>query len=271
MREQPDDYTRLMRDHPLDYIRGDVCDDDVIASALKDVRDIVHLAAVVGYPACAANPDLAARTNVAGTKALIRIRHPSQKILFASTSSVYGRGGDSCCAEDAHPLPKSLYAVTKLEAESLLLREPNTAALRFATGFGVSPSMRFDLLVNQLVADAVHHGRILIYEAGFRRSFVHIKDMARGFALALTRWSDFEGRVFNVGDSRMNMTKGELGLAIAEIFPCSVEFDEFGSDVDQRDFSLSFDKMRARGFRAQVSIAAELQAIGSAASRDCRG
>lgn len=245
----------LCCNHPgFAFVHGDVCDEPTVASALDGVEVVVHLAAIVGYPACQRDPDLATTTNVAGTKLLLGLRGPDQKVVLASTGSVYGAVSDAVCSEESAPSPVSLYASTKAEAEELVLHAGNAVVYRYATAFGVSPCMRFDLLPNDFVHQAVHQGSLTIYQSGFRRTFIHVHDMARSVIFAVNEWDALADGLYNVGDESMNLTKVELAERIGRHVDCRLRFDEFAADADQRDYEVSYRKIRAKGFRPSVDL-----------------
>ncbi|WP_055494456.1 NAD(P)-dependent oxidoreductase [Streptomyces sp. TP-A0356] len=232
----------------FEFVRGDACDAETVSAALEGVDAIVHLAAVVGYPACLREPERAVNTNVNATKLLLGLRRPDQRLVFASTGSVYGAIPYEICTETTPSAPLSLYGTTKLEAEQLVLEAGNCVVYRYATAFGPSPRMRFDLLPNDFVKQAVHHGRITVYEGGFRRTFIHVHDMARSIAFALDCWDALADDVFNIGHESMNCTKAELAEAIGRLVPFELRFEEVGTDADRRDYGVSYEKIRSRGF-----------------------
>jgi nucleoside-diphosphate-sugar epimerase len=159
------------------FFRGDVTHKDELKRAMGDVEYIVHLAAIVGFPDCARAPGLAKVVNIDGTENVLRCKQKGVKLLFASTGSVYGKV-EGICTENSPLNAVSLYGLTKIQAENMVLAEEDTVAFRFATGFGVSPSMRVNLLVNDLVYQAVKMKSLTIFQADFRRTFIHVRDMA---------------------------------------------------------------------------------------------
>ena len=164
----------------FDFIKGDVRDEVVMRGALRQVDRIVHLAAIVGAPACARDPLLARSVNLDAVRLLNRLRSPAQMVVYPNTNSGYGAtSGEKHCTEDSPLEPISLYGQTKVEAEQVLLDSPNTVALRLATVFGMSPRMRLDLLVNHFVHAAFKEGYIVIFEKDFKRNFVHVARRGR--------------------------------------------------------------------------------------------
>ncbi|MCX4763827.1 NAD(P)-dependent oxidoreductase [Streptomyces sp. NBC_01275] len=249
----------------FEFVRGDVCDAETLSAALRGVDAIVHLAAVVGYPACRNEPERALNTNVNGTKLLLGLRRPDQRLVFASTGSVYGAVPTGICTESTPSEPLTLYGTTKLEAEQLVLEAGNCVVYRYATAFGPSPRMRFDLLPNDFVRQAVHDGAITVYEGGFSRTFVHVQDMARSVLFALQSWDTLADDVYNVGNESMNCTKAELAQRIRSMVPFDLRFEEFATDADQRDYEVSYEKIRSRGFTTVHTLDSGLAELVTAA------
>ncbi len=238
----------------FDLIKGDVCDPETVKSALDDVDAIIHLAAVVGYPACKKEPQLAQTINVDGTANLLRERKPDQKFLFALTGSIYGSIPDYVCNEETPRAPITLYGETKATAEQMVLDGGNSVAYRFATAFGVSNRMRLDLMPNDFTYQAVKNRNLIVYEGGFKRTFVHVRDMARSFIFALERWSEVKDDVYNVGHESMNFTKEDVVRKILEHVDYYLHFAEVGTDADQRNYEVSYEKIRKKGFETTVDL-----------------
>lgn len=234
--------------------KGDTCDEAAVAQALDGVDAIIHLAAIVGYPACKKEPHVAQATNVEGTRNLLRLRKPDQKFLFASTGSIYGQVPDYVCNENTPRAPITLYGETKAQAEQLVLDAGNGIAYRYATAFGVSPRMRLDLMPNDFTYQAVKNRNLIVYEGGFKRTFVHVRDMARSFLFALERWDDIKDDVYNVGHESMNFTKEDVARKILEHVDYYLHFAEVGHDADQRNYEVSYEKIRAKGFETTIDL-----------------
>src|SRR5512138_150297 len=194
--------------HPrLEIVKGDVRDRGAIAAAVRRHDWILHLAAIVGYPACAADEALAISTNVDGTANVVDSMSKAQRLVFASTGSTYGKV-DGTCTEESPTAPLSLYGRTKRDAERLVQdRGVPHVVMRFATVYGSSPRMRLDLLVNDFVYQALHNKQIVLYEGHYRRTFLHSTDAAAVYPFAMANWEKMAGGVFNVGDESMNCTK----------------------------------------------------------------
>jgi nucleoside-diphosphate-sugar epimerase len=227
-------------------LRGDVRDPQARREALSGAEALVHLAAIVGDPACAKDPELSRAVNVDAARALVADAGV-ERIVFASTCSNYGRMADPLVpVDETAPLaPVSLYAEQKVAIERDLLELPNATCLRFATIYGVAERMRFDLTVNEFTRD-LWDGRTLdVYGEQFWRPYVHVGDAARALATALAAPLDrVAGRVFNVGHSDENYRKLDLVELIRERLPeADVRFVH--RDEDPRDYRVSFERIRS--------------------------
>jgi nucleoside-diphosphate-sugar epimerase len=241
-------------DRRFRFQRGDVRDARAIGEAMRGQDVIVHLAAVVGFGACNVDPRRAASVNVEGTQTLLAARDPRQLLLYASTGSVYGAVSDGLCHENLDPAPLSVYGRTKLQAERLVLQSGNATAFRFATAFGMSPRMRVDLLVNGFVYAARKHRSIVIYDRNARRTFIHVRDMARAFLFALDHATSMDRQVYNAGSERLNLTKDEIAALLRQRLTFETFYGPVGGDEDQRDYAVSYEKLRALGYETAVSI-----------------
>jgi nucleoside-diphosphate-sugar epimerase len=245
----------------FEFVRGDVRDDDLRPRVLKDVDAVVHLAAIVGDPACSRQPELAREVNQDATKALLADARSAgvERFIFASTCSNYGKmDGDGYADEDFELRPVSLYAETKVAAEREVLRMNGSLAptcLRFATVYGTSPRMRFDLTVNEFTADLALKNELLVFGEQFWRPYVHVRDAARAIVQVLGAPHYTVAReVFNVGDTQENYRKLDLVEILRERFP-DAEIEFVHKDEDPRDYRVSFDKFaRQIGFKARRSV-----------------
>jgi len=233
----------------FEFVRGDICDLTTAREALTGCNAVVHLAAMVGDPACARNPELARATNLDASLALIEeSRHAGvERFIFASTCSNYGKmkDPDHFVDEEAELNPVSLYAETKVAVEKFLLVSGNGHAwsptpLRFATIFGTSPRMRFDLTVNEFTMEMLVKKRLVVFGEQFWRPYVHVRDAARAIKLVLESASEkVAGRVFNVGATDQNFQKQQLVDLIRPHAPDAiVEFVHKAEDP--RDYRVSF-------------------------------
>lgn len=239
-------------DERFDFVAGDVRDEAARALALDGVDAVVHLAAIVGDPACARVPDLARDVNEAGTLALLEdsLAVGVERFVFASTCSNYGKmaDDDAFANEEWELRPVSLYAETKVRAELAVLAAARpgfaTTCLRFATVYGSSPRMRFDLTVNEFTRDAVA-GELVIYGEQFWRPYVHVRDAARAVLAVLDAPADsVGGAVFNVGSSDENFRKRDLVEMLVARLPATT-VERVSRDEDPRDYRVSFERIRS--------------------------
>jgi len=238
----------------FDFVKGSILDETALGLALQDIDAIVHLAALVGYPACKRDPRLAREVNLDGTRLLDQLRSKDQPVLFASTGSNYGAVVGSLCTEDTLLNPLSDYGVTKTAAERHLLGAGNALCYRFATAFGVSNRMRFDLLINDFVYQAKINKDLILYERTFKRTFIHVRDMARAFAFALDHWAAMRDEVYNVGSDAMNYSKEEVALLIRKKVDYYLHFAEIGKDEDQRNYEVSYARIERKGFKTEIDM-----------------
>lgn len=255
----------------FEFVRGDLRDAEAVERALDGVDSVVHLAAIVGDPACRRDEALAREINLDASLGLYeQARTRVDRFVFASTCSNYGRMGDpSEYVTEASPLqPLSLYAETKVAVELALLEHgggnagPVTTVLRFATLFGLSPRMRFDLTVNEFAAQLALHGRLEVYGEQFWRPYVHAADAARAVRLVLDApAATVDREVFNTGDTDENYRKQDIVELLQErIDDVMVEFVKVAEDP--RDYRVSFAKIQsALGFRATRTVPAGIDEV----------
>ena len=225
----------------------------------------VHLAAIVGFPACQSIGKQAAwRYNVDGTQMVFEqcANLGVSRIIFSSTYSNYGASLDGKpVTEDSQLNPQSLYAETKVASEEFLLKQKDSSCVplifRFATLYGISPRTRFDLIVNQFVLDAFTKRELIIYQRGYSRSFVHVRDVVRGIMLGLEAPEDkVRGQIFNLGMKDGNFTKDEIvGLVLKRLPETMIRYKDLTFGGDMRDIRVSFEKIqREMGFKAQLNV-----------------
>lgn len=235
----------------LEIVSGDVRDAELVRRTVNDCDLVIHLAAIVGYPACASDRARAISTNVEGTSNLTQALE-GRRIIFASTGSTYGKV-EGICTEETPIDPLTLYGSTKWEAEKLVLGAGGVA-LRFATVFGIAPRLRLDLLVNDFVYQALNAKQIVMYEGHFRRTFLHVRDAVRSYLTAIDYYEKMSGQAFNVGDNALNFTKREVALKVQEYVDFYMHEADVGEDLDKRDYEVSYDKINKLGFKAEVSM-----------------
>jgi nucleoside-diphosphate-sugar epimerase len=240
----------------FDFVYGDARDEPLIRSLVAQSDVIMPLAAVVGASACDHDPLMAKSVNFDAVRMINRLRAPSQLIVYPTTNSGYGtQTGDLYCTEETPLEPISLYGRTKSDAEAVVLDSPNAITLRLATVFGMSPRMRFDLLVNHFVYAALSDRYIVIFEKDFKRNYIHIRDVADCFIHCINNSAAMTGRTYNVGLDNANLSKEELALKIKEHIPeFFVHFSEIGSDPDKRNYIVSNQRLKDAGFEARRSI-----------------
>ena len=265
-----DEPLRPVRNHPdFELIVGDCRNIQDVVRAVRGVESIVHLAAIVGDPACDQDRGRALETNYAATRMLIEIAkgHGVSRLVFASSCSVYG-ATDVEMDENAAVLPASLYGQTKVDSERALLEARSDTfhpiILRFATVFGLGYRPRFDLLVNLLTAKARQEGVITIYNGQQWRPFIHVRDLVEATVRVLESPVRLvSGEVFNVGDARLNHTLAEVADVIRGAFP-SVRVEHVDNS-DRRNYRVNFDKLVSRtGFRARYTLSDGVEEIRKA-------
>lgn len=244
-------------------VRGDVTQQDSLAREVVRHDAVVHLAALVGFPLCDLDPLAADATNVGGTRNVVRALPPGIPLVYASTGSVYGRVEEICDEEQA-PRPLTRYGRTKLEGERIAL-SAGGVALRFATVVGVSPCMRFDLMLNAFVYRAVHFGWLELFQPEDRRSFIDVADAAAAYVFALDHYDQMCGKVYNVGNPALNLTKRVIAERVAEQFPMHIETTSGHPDPDQRDYEVAFGRISALGWGAATPLSSSIAQVGSVA------
>jgi len=236
----------------FEFVPGDVRDSGKRREIVADCDAVVHLAAVVGDPACAREPELARAINLEASMALIEDSRKAgvQRFVFASTCSNYGKMDDPTkfVDEESELRPVSLYAETKVAVEKSLLESAgpdnwSPTPLRFATVFGVSPRMRFDLTINEFTMEMITKKHLIVFGEQFWRPYVHVFDAARAIALILSSPPQaVAGRVFNVGSTDQNLQKQQIVELIRPLAPdAKIEFVH--KNEDPRDYRVSFDRI----------------------------
>jgi len=238
------------------FIYGDVRNESLLEKLCNEVDVIIPLAAIVGFPACAADPKLAKEINFQQIVNIVKFTKGKKKILYPNTNSGYGVVKDELVCTELSPLnPISVYGQTKCEAENFLLASTNAIVFRLATVFGVSPRMRTDLLVNDFVYKAITDKYIVVFEKSFKRNFIHIEDVANAFLFMLENYDEYRGEVFNVGLSDANLSKQELLEKIqSHVKDFAVVYDDYYEDPDKRNYIVSNEKIEATGWLPQWDL-----------------
>lgn len=241
--------------HPaFEFLCGDLRESETLARAVADVDAVIHLAAIVGDPACARQPELARAVNLASSLQLVEQAREAgvSRLIFGSTCSNYGKMPDpnAFVDEDSPLRPLSLYAETKVAVERALL-ETDTAGkmcvtpLRFATVYGIAPRLRFDLTVNEFTLELLTRKRLVVFGEQFWRPYVHVRDVA----VAIQRVLDapierVNRRVFNIGSTDQNYQKQQLVELILPYAP-DAQIEYVHKQEDPRDYRVSFERVRA--------------------------
>lgn len=247
---------QLCADPHFDVVRGDARDEAVLRPLLKKADIFIPLAALVGAPLCD-NDKLGAETiNSGAVRTAIALMSPAQRILMPTTNSGYGIGeAGQHCTEETPLRPISLYGRTKVEAERAVLDRGNAISFRLATVFGMSPRLRIDLLVNDFVYRAVNDRAVVLFEAHFKRNYIHVRDVARAFLHGIEHFEEMRDRPYNVGLSDANLSKLELCQRIQAQLPKFVFLEApIGEDPDKRDYIVSNARIEATGFRPAHSL-----------------
>lgn len=239
-------------DDSFEFIHGDIRDKQTVQNAMAGCDTVIHLAAIVGDPACREYPGLTNQVNIEGSHNLIdtALRQYVNKFIFISTCSNYGKNEDpnQLVDEESTLNPLSLYAESKVEIEKRLLSETNlnSTILRLSTVHGVSPRMRFDLTVNQFTRDLCLRKTLEVFAPNTHRPYVHVGDVARAIEkVMVSPQCNCIRQVFNVGDNTQNYKKVELVELIKQQIPhkCEVIYVDKNKD-DPRDYRVSFDKIK---------------------------
>lgn len=253
----------------LEFIQGDCRNIQDVVKAMTGVGSVIHLAAIVGDPACDQDHKTAFETNYAATRMMIEVAKGErvERYIFASSCSVYG-ASDQIMYEHSAPRPISLYAETKVDSEKALLAATSEnfhpTVLRFSTIFGLAPRPRFDLVVNLLAARAIQEKMVTVFNGEQWRPFLHVSDAAESILKALQAPTEIvSGEIFNVGDDRMNYCLSNIAEMIQTVFPGTrVEHVE---NADRRSYRVSFDKVRnSLGFRCTRTIQDGLEEVRDA-------
>ena len=253
---QQSSLNHLCADPNFEVCRGDARDPEVLQPLLRRADVIIPLAALVGAPMCNSDKVGAETINRDAILSLIRLASREQRVLMPITNSGYGIGeAGKFCTEETPLRPISLYGRTKVEAEQAVLARGNAISFRLATVFGMSPRMRIDLLVNDFVYRAVNDRAVVLFEAHFKRNYIHVRDVARVFLHGIQNFEALKNQPYNVGLSDANLSKLELCQAIRGHLPSFVFLEApIGEDVDKRDYIVSNEKIERTGFRPAYSL-----------------
>jgi nucleoside-diphosphate-sugar epimerase len=239
------------------FIHGDVRNPSLLEKLCNEADAIIPLAAIVGFPACDAEPELAEEINYNQISNIVKFTSgKDKKILYPNTNSGYGIGvGQTECTEESPLNPISIYGKTKCSAEDLLKSSTDAIIFRLATVFGVSPRMRTDLLVNDFTYKAITDKYIVVFEKNFKRNFIHIQDVANVFLFMLENYEKHKGEIFNVGLTTANLSKQELLEKIQNhVKNFAVSYNDYYEDPDKRDYIVSNTKIESTGWSPEWDI-----------------
>lgn len=239
----------------FEFVHGDVRDEAKLRPLVEEADVIIPLAAIVGFPACEKDRDLAEKVNKDQIDFILKHKQFHAKVIYPNTNSGYGIGKKGIqCTEETPLTPITHYGKTKCAAEKAILSRGHVA-LRLATVFGVSPRMRLDLLVNDFTYKAFSDGYLVLFEWNFTRNYIHVQDVALTFIFAILNYAYMRGSAYNVGLSDANLTKIELAYKIKEHFPkLSIQMDEISKDPDKRDYLVSNEKLEELGWRPRYTL-----------------
>lgn len=240
----------------LTIIRGDARDKELIKRCLKGIDLIIPLACPTGAPLCAKDPLAARSTTLDAIKLILDLKNPEQSIIYPTTNSGYGIGEEGIyCTEETPLRPISLYGTLKTEAEKLILEAGNCITYRLATVFGASPRMRLDLLVNDFTYRAFFDRFVVLFEAHFKRNYIHVRDVVKVFMHGIDNFEKMKNQPYNVGLSTANLSKMELCETIKKHIPdFYITEAELGKDPDKRNYIVSNEKIESTGWKPDFSI-----------------
>jgi nucleoside-diphosphate-sugar epimerase len=254
----------LLNEPNFEFIKGDVRNSEDVKKSVDNVYAIAHLAAIVGDPACAKQPELARSINLDGSKNLYTISNEkgAEKFIFASTCSNYGKmdNPDSFVTEESKLAPVSLYAETKVATELFLLEQNKTntckpTCLRFSTVYGLSLRPRFDLTVNEFAKELAMGKELVVFGEQFWRPYCHVVDLARSvIAVIESPPEKVSFEVFNVGDTKENYQKQMIVNEVLKQIPTGkIKFVK--KNEDPRDYRVSFQKIENQlGFKITKKV-----------------
>ena len=244
-----DGISDYLGNNSLELINTDIRKIQDIPDIFHNVDCVIHLAAVVGEPLCKKIPLAAKQINEFATKNLIKLSKKSgvERFIFASTCSNYG-SSETIVDENSPVSPLSLYSECKVNSEKFLLSEKSNlfepCVLRFATAHGLSPRMRFDLLLQEFLRDALIDKKISIFGQDFWRPLIHVEDMADACISSINATSELiSGQIYNVGSDEENYTKIQLAKIIQN-FLTDTEIEILKTKEDPRNYKVSFDKIK---------------------------
>lgn len=274
-----DSIVECFENHNLSITIGDIRDEIKLQKAMQNIDVVVHLAGMPNDPCCDLNPAMSYSVMIDGTQKIVKAAKKAKvkRFIFGSSCSVYGAKGDTLLSEDTSEYaPVSLYAKSKLEGEKIVLSENDnnfsTTCLRLATVYGLSYNMRFDLVINTLVANAVTEKRITIYGGNQWRPLVNVKDVANAFLKVISApLEKIKNDIYNVGSNEQNFRITDIGKIFQESFPDILVQHNEGA-LDTRSYRVNFDKIRnALDFLTQHNVRESIDEMKYAIINDYMG
>lgn len=245
----------------FNFVLGDVRDESILKPLVESHDIIIPLAAIVGMPACKAQPQATIDINYKQVKNIVDWASKNQMILIPNTNSQYGSSTE-IITEESPFNPLSLYAETKCDAEKAVLDSGNGIAMRLATVFGMSYRMRMDLLVNDFVYKALTDKTLVLFESHFTRNYIHVRDIANTFLFMIENYKRCNNNAFNVGLTEANCTKLELAQTIKKYIPDLVIIEnDFKKDFDQRNYMVSNSKLESKGWEPKFNLEKGIQEL----------
>jgi len=239
----------------FELLNGDICNSSDVNNALKDIDTVIHLAAIVGDPACRKYPEMAKKVNKIGSELLYQsaFNHGVKRFVFVSTCSNYGKMAvpDGFVDETCDLNPISLYAELKVDFEQFLLANKHDdispVILRFSTAYGLSPRPRFDLTVNEFTKELLLGRKLDIYGEQFWRPYCHTTDLAKSIISAVEAdKSKVAYQAFNVGNIKENYRKKDIvDLILNKLPQMKNNIRYVKKEEDPRDYRVNFDKIKS--------------------------
>jgi len=267
-----DPLKEFQKNPKFELIKGDLRNLNEFPKLFDDVYAVIHLASLSNDPSCDVDPQHTTDINYLSSIELAKLskQHKIQRFIFASSCSVYGAREDIILDENSEKAPVSLYAKSKIDFENKLLemidKDFCPTIMRNGTVFGLSPRMRFDLIVNLMTKYAVTKNKIFIVGGGLNwRPLIHVDDVATSLIMAMEApLEKVNGEIFNVGHNSMNFQVKDVADKIKKVMP-SIEVEYAPSDKDNRSYRVSFDKIeKILGFMPKKSIEDGVKEIAEA-------
>ena len=239
----------------FDFIHGDVRDYENLNKYIQTHDVIIPLAAIVGFPACDRDTELATAVNYQHIHDIVSNISTQQMLLYPNSNSGYGSKDNGVCTEKDRLTPISHYGHTKCDAENYIKSFSNGIIFRLATVFGISPRMRLDLLVNEFVYKALSDRYLVVFEGNAVRNYIHIRDIANVFVFMVDNYERCKGEIYNVGLSDANLSKEQLVNKIKEyVGDFAVSYSEYYEDPDKRNYIVSNEKIESTGWKPKYSL-----------------